>query len=203
MRYDENSISKNIERNKKIKKILVILLYIMLIPTILFSMLLICLELGNAGSFPSSLNIELYTVTSESMEPRLNINDIIIVKKGYTNDQYKVGNIITFKNKKGEIITHRISRIVKADLQNAYITKGDSNNAEDEELIKYDKIIGKVVYTMPRFGLVMKLLKNKAFFTMCIGVLILIIIYDNKLKKKKEERKLVREKHEKKSDFYF
>ena len=175
----------------------------MLIPIILFSLLLICLELGNAGSIPSSLNIELYTVTSESMEPRLNINDIIIVKKGYTNEQYKVGNIITFKNKKGEIITHRISRIIKSDLQNAYITKGDSNNAEDEELIKYDKIIGKVIYTMPRFGLVMKLLKNKLFFAMIITILILIIGYDNKLKKRQEERKKTREKYEKKSDFYF
>ena len=203
MRYDETSISKNIERNRKIKKILVIILYIMLIPTILFSLLLICLELGNAGSIPSSLNIEIYTVTSESMKPRLNINDLIIVKKGYENNQYKVGNIITFKNQKGEIITHRISRIVKADLQNAYITKGDNNNAEDEELIKYDKVIGKVIYTMPRFGLIMRILKNKFFFTMCIVILALIIVYDNKLKKRKKERKDIREKYEKKSDFYF
>jgi len=203
MRYDENSISENIKKKQKIKKFLIIILYIMLIPTILFSLLLICLELGNAGHFPSSLNIEIYTVTSESMKPRLNVNDIIIVKKGYENEQYKIGNIITFKNKEGEIITHRISKITKSNLQNAYITKGDANSTEDSELITYDKIIGKVIYTMPRFGILMKLLKNKVFFTTCMGVLILIIVYDNKLKKKKQERKLVREKHEKKSDFYF
>lgn len=203
MRYESDVISKNIKRNQKIKKILIIILYIMLIPTILFSLLLICLELGNSGVFPSSLNIEIYTVTSESMSPRLNINDIIIVKKGYTNEEYKVGNIITFKKKNGEIVTHRIDDITTVDLQRAFVTKGDNNTVKDEEIVKYKYIIGKVIYTMPKFGIVMKLLKNKIFFAFCILILIVIIYYDNRLKKRKLDRKLVREKYEKKSDFYF
>lgn len=203
MRYESDVISKNIKRNQKIKKILIIILYIMLIPTILFSLLLICLELGNSGIFPSSLNIEIYTVTSESMSPRLNINDIIIVKKGYTNEEYKVGNIITFKKKNGEIVTHRIDDITTVDLQRAYVTKGDNNTVKDDETVEYKYIIGKVIYTMPKFGIVMKLLKNKIFFAFCILVLIVIIYYDNRLKKRKLDRKLVREKYEKKSDFYF
>lgn len=203
MRYESDVISKNIKRNQKIKKILIIILYIMLIPTILFSLLLICLELGNSGIFPSSLNIEIYTVTSESMSPRLNINDIIIVKKGYTNEEYKVGNIITFKKKNGEIVTHRIDDITTVDLQRAYVTKGDNNTVKDDEIVEYKYIIGKVIYTMPKFGIVMKLLKNKIFFAFCILVLIVIIYYDNRLKKRKLDRKLVREKYEKKSDFYF
>ena len=64
-------------------------------------------------------------------------------------------------------------------------------------------IIGKVIYTMPKFGDLMKLLKNKVFFASCIILLILIIIYDKKQKQKKIERKITREKYEKKSDFYF
>ena len=203
MRYESDVISKNIKRNQKIKKILIIMLYIMLIPTILFSLLVILLELGNSGMFPSSLNIEMYTVTSESMSPRLNINDIIVVKKGYENKEYKVGNIITFKNTKGEIITHRIAEIINTDFQKAFVTKGDNNQVSDEEIVKYDNIIGKVIYTMPKFGLVMKLLKNKIFFGFCILILCGIIYYDNKLKKRMLDRKLVREKYEKKSDFYF
>lgn len=203
MRYQSDVISKNINRSQKIKKGLIIILYIMLIPTILFSLLLIFLELGNSTGIPSFLNIDIYTVTSESMEPKLNIDDIIIVKKGYTNNQFKEGNIITFKRKNGEIITHRISKIITYDLQNAYITKGDNNTTDDDEIVKYDMIIGKVIYTMPKFGFVMKLLKNKVFFSLCILLLVAITIYDRKLKKKKIERKIVREKYEKKSDFYF
>ena len=47
------------------------------------------------------------------------------------------------------------------------------------------------------------LLKNRLFFTLVVLTLIGIIYYDNKLKQKKKERKLDRERYEKKSDFYF
>lgn len=203
MRYESDVISKNIKRNQKIKKFFVIILYIMLIPTILFSLLLICLKLGKTGVFPSFLNIEIYSVTSESMKPRLNINDIVIVKKDYTNEEYKVGNIITFVNSNNEIITHRITEVTTADLERAYVTKGDNNELVDLELVRYKQIIGKVIYTMPKFGTIVNLLKNECFFSCAIILLILIVWFDNKSTKKKLERKLAREKYEKKSDFYF
>lgn len=203
MRYEATVISKNIARKQKIKKVCIVLLYIILIPVILFSLFLIILELGNSGEIPSFLNMEMYTVISDSMEPRLSKNDIIIVKKGYPNDKFKIGNIITYKRKDGEIITHRIKEIISSNLQNAYITQGDNNETPDEDVVTYEMIIGKVIYTMPNFGNVLKLLKNKAFFTLCIIVLILIILYDRKQKQKKIQRKLIREKYEKKSDFYF
>ena len=187
----------------KIKKVCIVLLYIILIPIILFSLFLIILELGNSGEIPSFLNMEMYTVISDSMEPRLSKNDIIIVKKGYPNDKFKVGNIITYKRKDGEIITHRIKEIISSNLQNAYITQGDNNETPDEDVVTYEMIIGKVIYTMPNFGNILKLLKNKVFFILCIIVLVLIILYDRKQKQKKIQRKLIREKYEKKSDFYF
>ena len=203
MRYETDVISRNIARKQKIKKFFLIALYIILIPTILFSLFLIILELGNSGELPSSLNIEMYTVISESMKPRLNVDDIILVKKGYANDKFKKGNIITYKNKNGELITHRIEEVVLKDLNNAYVTKGDNNDTVDEEIVTYDMIVGKVICTMPKFGVVMKCLKNKIFFFINIIVLTLIMIYDQKQKQKKIQRKIIREKYEKKSDFYF
>lgn len=98
MRYEPEVISKNIEKNQKIKKILTILLYLLLIPTIIFSLFLIILELGNSNEVPSFFNSAIYTVTSESMKPKMDINDIIVVKQGYEGNKYKVGNVITFKD---------------------------------------------------------------------------------------------------------
>ena len=115
MRYEPDVISKNIKRKQKIKKALIIVLYLMLIPTIIFSLFLIVVELGNSKEVPSSFNIEIYTISSESMSPRLNVNDIIVVKKGYKNDNYKIGNIITFRNSKDEVITHRIDKIANIE----------------------------------------------------------------------------------------
>lgn len=203
MRFESDVISEKIKRNQTIKKIFVIILYIILIQIILFSLFLILLELGNSHELPSFLNMNLYIVTSESMEPKLSEDDIIVVKKGYTNDEFKVGNIITFVRMDGEIITHRIERIVESELQNAFVTKGDNNSVEDDEIVTQEMIIGKVVYTMPNFGKLVKLLKNKVFFTFCIILLILIVFRDMRIRKRKQERKIVREKYEKKSDFYF
>ena len=83
-------------------------------------------ELGNSDEVPSFFNMDVYIVVSESMSPKINVNDIILVKKGYTNEQYKEGNIITYIRADGELITHRIDSITKVGLLRAYITKGDN-----------------------------------------------------------------------------
>lgn len=203
MRYEPEVISKNIKRTQKIKKILIIILYLLLIPTILFSVFLMFVELGNSDEVPSFFNMDVYIVVSESMSPKINVNDIILVKKGYTNEQYKEGNIITYIRADGELITHRIDSITKVGLLRAYITKGDNNEEVDDFPVMYDQIIGKVVYVMPKLGILVGLLKNKIFFGMCIIFLILIVIYDRYNKNKILQRKKTREKYNKKSDFYF
>ncbi len=98
MRYETEVISKNIEKKQKIKKVFSVFLYLLLIFTIIFSLFLIILELGNSNEVPSFFNNAVYTISSESMKPRLDVNDIIIVKKGYEDTKYKVGNIITYKD---------------------------------------------------------------------------------------------------------
>lgn len=203
MRYEPEVISKNIKRTQKVKKILLVVLYLLLIPTILFSIFLMFVELGNSDEVPSFFNMDIYIVVSESMAPKINVNDIILVKKGYTNEQYKEGNVITFIRADGELITHRIEEVTKVGLLRAYITKGDNNEEPDEFPVTYDQIVGKVVYVMPKFGAFVNLLKNKLFFTMCIIFLVLIVIYDRYNRNKILQRKKTREKYDKKSNFYF
>ncbi len=203
MRYEPEVISRNIKRTQKIKKILIIILYLLLIPTILFSIFLMFVELGNSDEVPSFFNMDIYIVVSESMSPKININDIILVKKGYSNDQYKEGNIITYLRADGELITHRIESVTKVGLLRAYITKGDNNEEIDEFPVTYDQIVGRVVLVMPKLGAVVGLLKNKIFFAMCILFLVLIVIYDRYNRNKILQRKKTREKYNKKSDFYF
>lgn len=203
MRYDPEVISKNIKRGQKIKKVFLIILYLLLIPTVLFSIFLMFVELGNSSEVPSFLNMDIYIVVSESMAPKINVNDIILVKKGYENEQYKEGNIITYLRFDGELITHRIEEVTKSGLTRAYITKGDNNEEPDDLIVTYDQIIGKVVCVMPRMGSFVKLLKNKLFFVGCIIFLVLIIIYDRYNTNKILQRKKVREKYNKKPDFYF
>lgn len=76
-------------------------------------------------------------VLTGSMEPTIFPNEIIIIKE---QNQYKENDIITYRDKFGMLITHRIIGIEGENI----ITKGDSNNDEDEIITK-DKIEGKVI----------------------------------------------------------
>ena len=81
-----------------------------------------------------------FVVATGSMSGTIEVNDIIFVK--ITKDVEK-NDIISYKNKSGEIITHRL--IDKSG--NRLITKGDANNAQDEPITR-SAVLGKVVNTL-------------------------------------------------------
>ena len=78
-----------------------------------------------------------FIVKTGSMEPNINMGELIIVKE---NKEYNLGDVITYYD--GNVfITHRV--IDKSE--NVYLTKGDMNNEYDEK-VNYGNIIGKVIF---------------------------------------------------------
>ncbi len=80
--------------------------------------------------------IQALRVMSDSMSPVFKKNDIIIIQE---QNEYKVGDIVTYITDDGNIVTHRIIE----ENENGFYTKGDNNNAKDEALIYPNNIIGK------------------------------------------------------------
>lgn len=114
-----------------------------------------------------------YVVLSGSMEPKLYPGDLIITFKSNPK-KLKVGDIITFKSN-NQVITHRIEQIN----ENGYITKGDNNDVVDEEIVKEDDIIGKVLFKIPKVGYVSQFLSQSWVIgveLILMGVFILINI---------------------------
>ncbi|MGL5694894.1 MAG: signal peptidase I [Peptostreptococcaceae bacterium] len=96
-----------------------------------------------------------YTVLSGSMEPKFYPGDIVITKhKTKTNIQ--LNDIVTYKDKDGVIITHRIIE----ETPEGYITKGDNNNVEDAEILTKENIIGEVKFSIPKVGYLMNFLSK-------------------------------------------
>ena len=60
--------------------------------------------------------------------------------------------IKALKEAEKEIVVHRLIRIVKADNEVFYYTKGDANKEEDDYLIKKEDIIGIVRFKIPYIG---------------------------------------------------
>ncbi len=83
-------------------------------------------------------------VTTGSMEPEINAGDLVIISD---KEYYKVGDIITYQDDEGFLITHRIIEIN----QNTFIAKGDANNLSDEENSN-NNIKGKVIYNSKILG---------------------------------------------------
>ena len=131
---------------------------------------------------PSLFGFKTFQIVSGSMEPELSVNDIVIVKK-VKQKKIKEGDIITFKNRYGEIVTHRVYYVAR-NTQNdqVYGTKGDANNTEDDGQVSYENIEGKYVGKIPRIG---KILKNKTIVIILVVILLIAVYINGKINKAK------------------
>ena len=118
-------------------KILKIIKNIFLDIVIVFLLIVITIGFLNKNKPIAVFNYYFFTVKTGSMQNALYPGDNIIAKK---NDEYKVGDIVTYKKEKS-YVTHRIVKI-DGDM---ITTKGDANNSEDPSFDKKN-ILGKFVY---------------------------------------------------------
>ena len=182
MKYDIESIKKRKDINTRIKKIIFIFLVI-----ILYNVVLLYMSYIDKFDTPSFYIYKAYLISTESMEPELKKGDAIIIKK-VAEDQLRVNDIVTFKIN-GEIITHRIVRIDDVNSEKFYITKGDNNNVEDSDELKFSDIEGKQIIKIPHLGNIVAGLKNG--IVIILVVLIALIMYLNRIemKEKSEARR--------------
>ena len=132
------------------------ILCFMLIPGFLFFIYMGDLLLFSNNSQMKNPLFGAYVIVSPSMVPTISVNDGIVIKR-VDNDQYDVGDIITFvsndANYKGLLVTHRI--IHKKSIsknESIYTTKGDNNSLEDSAYVMTDAICGKVLFRIPKVG---------------------------------------------------
>lgn len=111
------------------------------IPIIAFILILVCLV---SGYFPHYI----IGIGSESMTPKINKGDAVIVEKIKSKKDLKVGEVIVYNNN-GKSIVHRLVEIKKEGNNTYYITKGDANNTKDDINIKLKDIKGIVKFRIP------------------------------------------------------
>lgn len=119
---------------------------------------------------PTFLGYANVVVVGNSMYPTLKIGDMIIVKH---QNSYKVGDIITFIDDAGIVVTHRVIEISE---DGKYYTEGDYvGNSRDPWLLDNSDIVGKVVVTLAGFGNVLEFFQTPWGLLILIGIGILII----------------------------
>src|SRR5215467_1776281 len=128
-----------------------------------------------------------YVVASGSMIPNLNINDYVIVSHSVPFNSLKIGDIIVFKtygtDNSGQHITivHRVAEIVTDPINGQKIirTKGDANldsiPGADYPIFEQN-YIGKVVYVIPKLGIVTNVFHPPTNYIL-VGLILIGLIY--------------------------
>ncbi|ATP41713.1 signal peptidase I [Solibacillus sp. R5-41] len=130
-----------------------------------------------SGGEPQFFGYQLKTVLSGSMEPGIQTGSIIAVKAAEDKTNYKKGDVITFQEAEGILITHRITEVIKSGDSVLYRTKGDNNNGEDMNPVMSENVVAKYTgFTMPYVGYFNNFAqsKNGAFLLLIPGILLLL-----------------------------
>lgn len=182
MKYDIESIKRRNKNRKRITKIIDVFLVILI-----YNVILVMFSCMNKIEQVNIFGYEAYIVTTDSMKPSISSGDVVIVKEVEEQELDK-GDIITF-TKNGETNTHRITNIEEKEGEKYYTTKGDNNNVEDSEKVKFSEIKGKQIIIIPYLGKIINALENKVIFL--VIVLIILILYFLRIKQieKKENRR--------------
>lgn len=110
------------------------------------SVLMIWFAVGVFSIFPN-------VIISGSMEPEIDIGDVVIVRR-VEPEQVVLGDVIQYREIERDVrINHRVIEI-REDERGLplFITKGDANANPDSDPVLAEQLTGKVVHVVPRIG---------------------------------------------------
>ncbi|MGI6453666.1 MAG: signal peptidase I [Syntrophomonadaceae bacterium] len=125
--------------------------FFIVIVLLLLSTLYSVLLAKSKGETPCLVGYQFYVVKSNSMAPTFKTGTVILSKTPEDSSKLNVGDIVTFKNANGAIVTHRIIEVIKTEGgQVKYRTKGDNPiNSPDRELLDPQQILARVIAKIP------------------------------------------------------
>lgn len=130
--------------------------------------------------------VRVFNIVSESMVPKYNIGDVLVVKS-IEPQNIKVGDDIAYIGQEStfnqKIVTHQVIKIDYENGEYIFHTKGIANILEDP-LVHQNQVFGKVVYKIWILSLISKILSNVyvVFFGIFVPIVILIFWTILKLK---------------------
>lgn len=128
----------------------------------------------------SVFGFRYYTILTPSMEPAYSVGDVVIVK--LTNaDEINTGDVITFNpsSDSNAYLTHRVTEKIQnyeGTGVTCFRTKGDSNNAEDSFLIDSSRVIGKVSFSVPKIGYIIRFVQLRWYFVIPLAIMLFVLL---------------------------
>lgn len=136
---------------QKLSNWLSILVCIILIPLLLINLSIILQAKNNEDVVPSVFGYKPFIVLSGSMETEIFRGDLIIVKDTNSKD-LKINDVIAFRDVENTVTTHRIIDILEKDEKIYFVTKGDNNSSQDQNLVELSDVEGLYVTKISGLG---------------------------------------------------
>ncbi len=140
-----------------------------------------------------------FVVASDSMVPKLEVGDFVIINHNIPFDQLKIGNIIIFKEpvpdqgQQPDSIVHRVRAIaIDALGKRIVMTKGDANPDSIPGIdypIRQENYVGKVVYVIPKLGLITKAISPPINYILIAFLLVILFVLLKSRGKEKSKEK--------------
>lgn len=129
---------------KKMKKYLTIILNSLLLVLVIILVLINhWSKQGNQAPF------QLKSVLSGSMAKSYPQGSLLLIKR-VRPEMIEVNDVITFQIGQ-DSVSHRVNQLATKDPRQ-FVTKGDSNQLVDSQVIGEDELIGKVIAGIPKLG---------------------------------------------------
>lgn len=107
-------------------------------------------------------------VLSGSMEPTLNTGDLAVIHR-VESHQLQLGDVVSYATPSGSI-THRIIGMDITPQGYFFLMRGDANLTTDPRAIPADRVVGKVLYRIPRMGYLVSFVDSGAGRVLFIGL---------------------------------
>ncbi len=170
---------------KSVSNWLIIVATIVLVPILLINIWIMIQANTNKDKIPSVFGYKPFIVLSGSMETEIYKGDLIITKI-VEPETLKINDIIAFRDSENTVTTHRIINIVEDEGEKYFITKGDSNKSQDENLVEFKDVEGIYLMRFPGLGSAMNALSEPTTIIIVLLGITLIFVAGFSISSKKQ-----------------
>ena len=130
----------------------------------------------NDNVVPNVFGYKPFFVLSGSMEKEIHKGDLILTKI-IDPSTLRINDVIAFRDEENTVTTHRIIDMIERDGNTYFVTKGDNNKTQDQNLVEYKDVEGIYVGRVPLVGtLLNELAKPVNAVILVMGITIVFIL---------------------------
>lgn len=171
LRKGSNEITELDIKLSNIKEKLILILVAFFV---IYNIVIIYQKATNPESIPDFFGYKTFVVSSGSMEPNLNVGDLIITENSLNINK---GDIITFFDEEKSVVTHRVIEVIELNGEKKYRTKGDANSTEDKYIVSESDIEGRFKQKIPIIGWAVHIIQTREGIILTSVILFAIYWY--------------------------